>query len=498
MSIKEWTKEERYRELKDPSELKDLYERIQKSIYRQKYHIQPITGLLNDPNGFVYHDGCWHLFYQWCPWGAVHGLKHWYHTTSKDLVNWTNAGLCIKPDTEYDNKGAYSGSAFLGEDSICLFYTGNHRDPDWKRVPYTCVVKMFDDGRIEKLERPIFGPTDKMSDDQRDPKILYNEELKKYFIVIGARTHDKKGCCIIYESDNLLEGWKYAGQLKVPGFEDFGGMWECPSIERINGNDILIFCPQYLKLERRGNVTNHNGYIIGNMDWETLTFMPEGHFHVLDFGFDSYAAECAANLEGEERAVLVAWMGLPDSSYPTDEDEWSGCLTLPRELRVRNRRLIQTPLPQLAELREVEVDAEDILSGREKLAGPMEMLFETGDGDFELKLFTDEQGNGGLSLKYNDEERMFTVDRSGLSQRFNIEQGEVRMHEIDSPLRTLRIYLDTSSVEIFVNDGDAVFTSRVFPTDREVSFKVTEGAGIKIWRLKSVSNTDFVVTQKKH
>ena len=109
--MKTWTKEERYRVLKNAEEIRPLHERIVKSDYRQHYHIQSITGLLNDPNGFVYHNGLWHLFYQWCPWGAVHGLKYWYHTVSEDLVTWKNAGVCIRPDTFYDNKGAYSGSA---------------------------------------------------------------------------------------------------------------------------------------------------------------------------------------------------------------------------------------------------------------------------------------------------------------------------------------------------------------------------------------------------
>ena len=74
--MREWTREEKYRYLKDPQELKELYDRISKSGYRQTFHNQAVTGLMNDPNGFVWHDNRWHLFYQWCPWGAVHGLKH--------------------------------------------------------------------------------------------------------------------------------------------------------------------------------------------------------------------------------------------------------------------------------------------------------------------------------------------------------------------------------------------------------------------------------------
>ena len=120
--MREWTREEKYRYLKDPQELMDLYDRISKSSYRQTFHNQAVTGLMNDPNGFVWHDNRWHLFYQWCPWGAVHGLKHWYHIISKDLVTWKNLGVCLLPDQEdgYDNKGVYSGSAMPIDDKIYL------------------------------------------------------------------------------------------------------------------------------------------------------------------------------------------------------------------------------------------------------------------------------------------------------------------------------------------------------------------------------------------
>lgn len=488
MAKKEWTKEERYRVLKDPEEIRDLYERITGTDYRQTYHIQPVTGLLNDPNGFVHHNGKWHLFYQWCPWGAVHGLKYWYHTVSTDLIHWENAGVCIKPDTEYDNKGAYSGSALLGKDAICLFYTGNHRDPDWTRKSYTCIVKLYDDGRKAKLPWPLFGPHPDYTEHQRDPKIIYNEAQDTYYIIIGAQTKDKRGCVILYKSRNLLDGWEFAGELKVPGFENFGGMWECPSIERISGRDVLIFCPQHLHLAGRGENTNHSGYILGTMDWDRLTFTPSGNFHVLDFGFDSYAAECAANIEDRDYAVVVAWMGLPDSAYPTDDEEWQGCLTMPRELTVRGRRLVQKPLADLVALRGEEIDP-----SMKVLPRACEVEILSRGGDLDLKLFARQDGSGGLSIHYDDEDKFVTVDRSGVEKRFNTQMGEIREHALENRLSHLRIYIDRSSVEIFVNNGDAVFSSRIFPTAEENSFVLSPNASMRIWKLERAVKEDFVI-----
>lgn len=485
--MREWTKEERYRELKSPDELKDLFEETKKSIYRQHYHIQPVTGLLNDPNGFIWHDNVWHLFFQWFPFGAVHGLKHWYHVTSPDLINWKKEGACVYPDTEFDNKGAYSGSALPKDGDIYMYYTGNHRDEDWTRIPYTCVSRLNKDGSAEKFDKPLFGPSPDYTDNQRDPKIVYDEKTSKYYIFLGAETKDNHGRVIVYESEEQNCGWRFKGELKVEGYEDFGNMWECPSIERIGDKDVLIFCPQHLKIKGRGNTVHHNGYLIGEMDYETLTFWHDGEFHVLDFGFDSYAAECAANIQDKNRAILVAWMGLPDASYPTDEDNWSGCLTLPRELTIRGRRLVQKPLPELKLLREEEVDvSEGVLPIACELDIKIAEGFEKEDWNMSLL--------GGLSINYDSINGEITIDRSGMKKRFNIELGESRSRILENGLKSLRVFIDASSAEIFVNDGEAVFTTRVFPTEDEHGFKCSsDSTKIRIWKLKRSYPEEFVI-----
>ena len=488
--MKEWTREARYRVLNSPEEIRPLYERIRTSDYRLRYHIQPVTGLLNDPNGFLrHHDGSWHLFYQWCPWGAVHGLKYWYHVASRDLITWRNLGVCLKPDTFFDNKGAYSGSALVAEDGIYLFYTGNHRDDDWVRTPYTCLAELMDDGSIRKYEKPLFGPVPGYTEHQRDPKVEYIEGTGKYYIMLGAQNDKKQGRVIMFESEQLDRGWRFAGEIKVPGFDDFGDMWECPSIEHISGRDVLIFCPQHITLPGRGGSQHHNGYIIGHMDYETLTFTPDGSFHVLDFGFDSYAAACTTNIDDPDHALIVAWMGLPDAGYPTDEEDWQGALTLPRELTIRNRRLIQQPLGGLKQLRGEEIPFKS--GGILPRVAELELISR--GGDMTLKLFTRSDGRGGLSIAYDDARRELTVDRSGMARRFNVEQGEARSRPLPKGLHHLRIYIDRSSVEIFVNDGDAVFTTRVFPTAGELNGDFDGDAAIHMWQLKDAVSDTFEV-----
>lgn len=485
--MREWTLAERYRVLKSEDEIKDLHERIQASPYRQAYHVQPVTGLSSDPNGFACHEGTWHLFYQWCPWGAVHGLKYWYHVTSSDLMHWKNEGIGLKPDSFYDNKGAHSGSAISVDGELYLFYTGNHRDENWIRTPYTCTAKLDKSGTPVKSPDPLFGPRDDYSEHQRDPKIFYNAEKERYYIFIGAQSLDQKGCVLIYESRQLLEGWDFRGELKVPGYEDFGGMWECPCIERISGKDVLIFSPQYIKLPGRGENTNHNIYMIGNMDYDTLTFTPDSDYRYLDYGFDFYAAQFASNVGDPDKAVMAAWMGLPDNHYPTEAEDWEGSITLPREIRLHNGRLLQTPLTGIETLRGQEVTPGGMLPD----ACEIEIDAGTADSGFELCLFTTEDGKGGMKFHYDAEKRICTVDRSGLGKRFNERLGESLDIPLEAPLEHLRIFIDRSSVEIFANHGEAVFTSHVYPEKNEHYYIADGYSSLKIWSICATVEDDF-------
>lgn len=485
--MKEWTREERYRVLHSPDEIRDLYERISNSAYRQTYHVQPVTGLSSDPNGFAWHNGVWHLFYQWCPWGAVHGLKYWYHVSSKDLISWKNEGIGLAPDRDYDNKGTHSGSAISAGDDLYFFYTGNHRDDNWVRTPYTCAAVLDESGKPQKLEEPLFGPRDDYSEHQRDPKIVWNEEKQKYYIFIGAQTQDLRGTVLIYESEKLLEGWKFSGELKVPGYENFGGMWECPCIQRISGKDLLLFSPQYTKLPNRGESTNHNVFLIGHMDYDTLTFTPESEYRYLDYGFDFYAAQLAANVSDPDKAIIISWIGLPDNHYPTEEEDWEGSMTLPRELHIKNGKLVQNPLSEIEQLREAEIKAEGVLPKA------CELLVTPPAGDFDLNLFTKADGTGGFRIHYNPDIKTVTVDRTGLNKRFNQKVFEVLDMPLETELRSLRIFIDHSSVEIFVNDGEEVFTSHCYPEDTEHHYTASEGTEMHIWPLRASVNDDFVI-----
>ena len=265
-------------------------------------------------------------------------------------------------------------------------------------------------------------------------------------------------------------------------------MWECPYIVNISGSDVLIFSPQYTKLPGRAESTNHNVYLIGKMDYDTLTFTPESGYSHLDYGFDFYAAQGASNVGDPDKAILIGWVGLPDNHYPTEEEDWEGSMGLPRELRVKNGKLLQTPVSGIEALRAGEAPADGTLPAA------CEMIVEpAADADFDLNLYTKADGSGGLRLHYNAASRTCTVDRTGLNKRFNMAVGEVLDMPLENPLKSLRIFIDHSSTEYFVNDGEATFTTHSYPEAEEFHYTVTDGAKVKIYKLNPSVKDDFVV-----
>lgn len=477
----EWTKEQRYRKIEDASreELEALQTKVAACHWRQHFHIQPQTGLLNDPNGFSYFNGEYHLFYQWFPLGPVHGLKYWYHTKSTDLVHWENVGIGIEPKEYFESHGAFSGSALIHEGQLYLFYTGNTRDGNWVRHPYQCMAVMDKAGRIEKFQEPVIRSVPEgYTDHFRDPKLWKQENA--FYAVIGAQRENQTGCVVLYRSTNLHD-WTFMGEIGT-GLKNFGYMWECPDYFELGDQGILIFSPQ--GLEPQGDAYRNiyqSGYLIGGkLDLESRTFA-HGDFAELDRGFDFYAPQ--STLDPRGRRILVGWMGLPDVSYPTDEHGWAHCLTLPRVLSVQSGKLIQQPVPELQALRQTKSELEDLLNDQTKSYDLFEGVsyeliceFENQDAEeFGVQLRAGEKEE--TVIKYNRAEQKIILDRTRSGKPVAAEYGTTRKCRFVGDKVKFQIFVDVSSVEIFVNDGQEVFTARIFPEpeSRQIRFFASKG-----------------------
>ncbi|MFS0638655.1 sucrose-6-phosphate hydrolase [Mesobacillus foraminis] len=462
-----WTKEQRYRKIEDvpEQEMSELSKRVNASPWRQLFHIQPVTGLLNDPNGFSFYNGEYHLFYQWFPLGPVHGLKYWYHTTSRNLVHWENAGIALAPDDYFDSHGAYSGSAIEHENQLYLMYTGNTRDKNWRRHPYQCVAVMDETGEIEKLGPVIPEVPEGYTDHFRDPKVW--KENGFFYAVIGAQRENETGCVLLFKSSNL-KNWDFEGEIQT-SLKNFGYMWECPDYFTMEDHGILVFSPQGLTPDGdHYNNIYQSGYLIG----ETLNLknheFRHGPFTELDRGFDFYAPQSMEDSSG--RRILVGWMGLPEMEYPTDRDGWAHCLTIPRELTIKEGKLFQNPVEELKILRGERIEMEALLcnewkgfDGFQGTAYEMEVEFSNwtaSEAGIELRTSEKEK----TLIKYDSVNKKIVFDRSLSGQLPGEEFGTTRSCQIDDKGNlSFRIFVDTSSVEIFVNEGEAVFTGRIFP-----------------------------------
>lgn len=467
----EWSREERYKRVEDVSEtyISELTKKVSEGPYRQKFHVQPKTGLLNDPNGFSYYNGQYHLFYQWFPLGPVHGVKFWYHVASDNLVDWQDLGVAMEPDTKYDSHGVFSGTGFVKNDQLHLFYTGNTRTEDWTRIPYQCHAIMGSDNQIKKDAKPlIIDSPIGYTDNFRDPKII--EQAGRYYCIIGAETTDHQGAIAYYVSEDLKD-WKYQQAVKLKGNIDSknqGFMWECPDYFELADQGVLLFSPQ--GMESKGDKYQNiyqSGYLVGEpLDFATGEFQITETFNELDRGFDFYAPQTMTDPQG--RQLLVGWLGLPGVDCVTDDFGWAHCLTIPRELSLRNGKLYQQPVPELEVLRGKEVTKEM------KLENEMVIVSDFTARIYELKAtFTKIKGSRvGVAFRMGAEEATyFYYDRTAKKLVFDRSQsgisatndyGTLRKCDFSEEELEIHLFVDESSVEIFVNDGLEVFTARIY------------------------------------
>lgn len=443
------------------------------TVYRPQLHITPPHGLLNDPNGFCYFNGEYHLFYQWYPFGTFHGMKHWMHLTSSDLYSWSEHGSKITPVEKYESHGAYSGAAFVENDSAYLFYTGNVKNGE-ERDANQCIAILNKDNQVTKSDNnPIIRSFPKgYTGHVRDPKIIKDGDV--YYMLLGAqREVDLKGSIIVYCSDNLVD-WTLKGELSIDIDADFNEayMFECPDLLEVDGQDVLIFSPQGIspKQERFHNRYNVV-YCIGRIDWASLTFTVT-HWDELDRGFDFYAPQTMNNNPSEP--ILIAWAGT-DDSLPSEKYGWINCLTAPRKLSIKENKLYQELEPinenRLNPVLVNEKITADKIIKLESLSFILDMDLRNAS-NVSIDIFDDM--NNTLSFTVNNEMKQLIMNRSNYDYNKNeYEFGSIRSCSLIEESKNLMLFCDQSIIEIFSDHGRNVFTSLFFPSKGNQYLKIT-------------------------
>ena len=399
------------------------------------FHVQPPAYWMNDPNGPIFFNGKYHLFFQHNPYGDEWGNMSWGHVVSEDLVHWERLPIALTPNPDsYDKDGVFSGCCVVYDSLPTIIYTGV-----WPEVQ--CLAQSDEDmiTWFKHPQNPVIAerPRDDL-EGFRDPFVWKEGEL--WYMVIGSGIKGEGGTALLYKSRDLVE-WEYMHPLCT----GFGFNWECPIFFPLGDKWVLVVSPH-------GDVK----YAIG--DYSEYRFRP-GEWQRMDFGGQSgfYAPNCLLDANG--RRIMWGWIsGGGTTGYP-----WNGMLTLPRVLTLRaDGRLDMAPLPELKALRgkhwsyknfTLTPDTTHILKDAHGTC--LEILAEIDPGNaaaVTIEVLRSPDGAEKTAIIYDTQNlRLISGDHSG---DFQLLPGEQYL--------TLHIFIDRSVVEVFANDR-ACLTIRTYP-----------------------------------
>lgn len=443
--------------------------------WRLGFHLMPPTGWLNDPNGLCEFNGEYHVFFQYTPDNPEGGMKYWGHYLSKNLVEWEYAGIALSPEEEFEKCGVYSGSALVAGGRMNLFYTGNVKlQGDYNYITdgrqANTILVCSEDGRTFGEKKCLLTNTDypeNLTCHVRDPKVVPGKSIgaenNKNYMFLGARTQDDEGEVLVYESSGT-KNWKLVNTLTST--EKFGYMWECPDAFMLDGRKILSVSPQGVE-EQEGNYQNlyQSGYF-------ELTGRFEGSYRLKRFkewdrGFDFYAPQTFEDSHG--RRILIGWIGMPDDPgqrNPTVARGWQNALTVPREVFLKDGKVMQYPVKEISALQKKE---ETLRVGESSRA--MRMY----DAHIETKVNSDiiVTVSDGIKLQYSLVDHYFTLE---FLKEYDLGCGRRKRSVYLEKCSAIRILADTSCLEIYLNGGEEVFTTRFYTDSGASSFCIEKGA----------------------
>lgn len=482
--------------------------------HRPQLHFSPPANWMNDPNGMVYHNGEYHLFYQYYPNDTVWGPMHWGHAVSKDLIHWENLPIALYPD-----KLGYifSGSAVVDKQNTSGFGTKSkpplvamftyHLMEGEKAgrtdFQYQGIAYSNDNGRnwTKYAQNPVIPNTEKLKD-FRDTKVFWHEQTKQWKVVFAVGNH------VRFYSSNNLKDWKLESEFgKNDGTH--AGVWECPDLFplKINGKTKWVLL---LSINPGGaNGGSATQYFIGDFDGKTFKNddSPETVLW-LDFGRDNYAGVTWANAP-KNRRIFLGWMSNWDYAQKVPTEKWRSAMTLPRELSLkqteRGIRLIQTLVKETEKLKSgqfLSINNYELakeLSIGEGKSPLVEMdlevdLTKTTATDFGVEL-SNAKGET-YKIGFDIATKKFYSDRTNSGKKDFSDVFAKNKHFAERLSRNnilkLHLIFDTASVEMFADNGEIVMTDIFFPTEDFTRFVIFSNNGkttfskAKGWNLKSI------------
>lgn len=455
----------------------DLLARAQKSVNKRAaevkddpnrpiFHLQPPANWNNDPNGTLYYNGYYHMFYQHNPFADHWNWMHWGHMRSRDLVTWEHLPIALWPSLERGEEHCFSGSAIVNKKGEpMLFYTSiGHEDPEhWVALPR--------DEELLEWEKhpanPILTIDDHKGDvieDWRDPQLIH--EGDQTLMVIGGHPEDMGGSIMLYKALNEdLTQWDYLGVA----FSGADENWECPNFFRIGDKWVIIYSPH-------GQVN----YYCGNFKLSDYKFEAEQQGGV-DLGENFYAP----NTMEDEKGRRLMWGWIPGFK---ENQGWQSAITIPRKLSLtEDGRLIQEPVEELQALRS-DLNHSDAFFLDEGL-----LDLEVPGPEFEMIAeFADIRAQSfGIRLNLEEEGEQFEISVEEGQLHFGENEISLEPYDLGKNL-SLRIFFDRTIVELYVNGGLISATSVVYPDKENPGWELfAEGGALKvnsldIWKMKSI------------
>ncbi len=445
---------------------------------RPIYHFCPPANWMNDPNGTIYHNGTYHLFYQHNPYGDAWGHMHWGHARSTDLVHWEHLPIALWPSLDQGEEHVFSGCAAVnGAGEPLLFYTSVKSGERDTRPPNEQWAALGDADWISWQKHPANpilalethgGPP--FEGDWRDPFIF--TEAGRTFMVVGGNFAETAAVALYEATDETLLNWRYQ-KLIYQQPREVMRFCECPNFFKVDHKWVLLTSP-YQPVE----------YVVGDFDLSTLTFIPE-HEGILDPGQSDVPNFYASNIlyDAQGRCILLGWV----RGFPAERG-WNGCLALPRILTIGpDGRPEQLPVPQLQQLRDRHHGESNItLQNRAHVVTELQgdalelhALFQPHDGTIVLRTRAATTAERAIEISYDG--AMLDV----LGTRVPLVLSE------DEPLK-LHLFLDKSVLELFVNGGRIAVTRLLDAplADLGIELAVRDGQAtlisLDIWTMRPI------------
>jgi fructan beta-fructosidase len=467
--------------------------------YRPQFHFSPEASWMNDPNGLVFFDGEYHLFYQYYPDSIVWGPMHWGHAVSTDLVHWTHLPVALYPDSlGY----IFSGSAVLDRDNTTGFGGGD--------IPPIVAIFTYHNPELEKRGSAIFqsqgiafskdkGRTwSKYSGnpvlpnpgkkDFRDPKVFWHENTGKWIMILAA--HDRVQ---MYSSPDL-KSWSFESEFGENAGAH-GGVWECPDLFplKVEGSKVTKWV-MLVSINPGGpNGGSATQYFTGSFDGHK--FIPDIISEKwIDWGTDNYAGVTWSGIpEADGRKLFIGWMSNWNYATVVPTNIWRSAMTLPRELSLIAERgnylLVSKPARELNDLSSGTTSlfagkaGKDI--GKDILADGLRL--NQCELNFEFVIGTGFNDTLGLILE-NELGEKFIIGYSGIAKQVFIDRTKsgnssfskgfasiVKAPYEASEVLKMRMFIDAASAELFVDDGRLVMTTIFFPNKNYSKLRLFSG-----------------------